>query len=89
MENVEIDVAGLKIKADFKVIEIMGDKDPYHALLIIYWEYKKYAIIDLKRDTMMFEANGIKVVYPLDLYLGPRCTEPVENNMESKDLDQL
>jgi hypothetical protein len=38
---------------------------------------------------MMFEADGIKVVYPLDLYVGPRYTEPVEKNMESYDLDQL
>jgi hypothetical protein len=30
---VEIDVAGEKTMADFEVIEIMGDKDPYLALL--------------------------------------------------------
>jgi hypothetical protein len=35
MENVEIDVAGVKTKADFKVIEIMGDKDSYPNLLRI------------------------------------------------------
>jgi hypothetical protein len=28
LENVEIDVAGVKTVADFEVIEIMGDKDP-------------------------------------------------------------
>jgi hypothetical protein len=67
----------------------MGDKDRYPSLLEIDWAYKNYAIIDLKKDTMMFEANGIKVVQPLDLYLGPRYTEMVENNMESYALDQL
>jgi hypothetical protein len=36
LENVEIDVAGVKTVADFEVIEIMGDKDPYPALLGIY-----------------------------------------------------
>jgi hypothetical protein len=30
---VEIDVAGVKKVVDFEVIEIMGDKDPYLALL--------------------------------------------------------
>jgi hypothetical protein len=30
---VEIDVSGVKIVVDFEVIEIMGDKDPYTALL--------------------------------------------------------
>jgi hypothetical protein len=34
LENVVIDVAGVKIVADFEVIEIMGDKDPYPALLV-------------------------------------------------------
>jgi hypothetical protein len=33
LDNVEIDVAGVKTVADFEVIEIMGDKDPYPALL--------------------------------------------------------
>jgi hypothetical protein len=33
LENVEIDVAGVKIVADFEDIENMGDKDPYLALL--------------------------------------------------------
>jgi hypothetical protein len=38
---------------------------------------------------MTFEADGIKFVQPLDLYLGPRYTEPVDNNMESDSLNQL
>jgi len=35
LENVEIDVVGVKTTVDFEVIQIMGDKDPYPALLII------------------------------------------------------
>ena len=38
---------------------------------------------------MTFEANGIKVVQPLDPYIGPIYTEPINNNMEGEDLDQL
>jgi hypothetical protein len=67
----------------------MGDKDPYIALLGIDWAYDNYAVIDLKRDTMTFEANRIKLVQPLDLYVGPRYTKTTENNMEGDDLDQL
>ena len=89
MENVEIDVAGVKTTTDLEVIEIMGDKDPYPVLLEIDWAYDNYDIIDLKRDTMKFEANGIKVVHPLDPYLGPRYIEPVDHNMELEALDQL
>ena len=86
LEDVEVDVAGVKTIVDFEVIEIMGDKDPYPALLRIDLDYENYVFIDLKRDTMMFEADGIKVFQPLDPYLGPRYTEPVDNNMESKVL---
>ena len=83
----EIDVAGLKTVADFEIIEIMGDKDPYSALLGIDWACDNYVVIDLKKDTMTFEARGIKVVQPLDPYVGPRYTKPTENNMEGEDLD--
>jgi hypothetical protein len=48
MENVEIDVAGVKTTADFKVIEIVVDKDPYPLLLEIEWAYDNYVIIHLK-----------------------------------------
>ena len=67
----EIDVAGVKIVDDFEVIELMGDKDPYPTLIAIDWAYDNYAVIDLKKYTMTFEADGIKVVQPLDSYVGP------------------
>jgi len=71
LEHVEVDVARVETKTNFEVIEIMGDKDPYPDLLGIDWAYENYAVIHLKRDTMTFEAYRIKVVQPLDLYLGP------------------
>jgi hypothetical protein len=89
LENVEIYVAEVNTVVDFEVIEIMGDKDPYPIMLGIDWAYNNYALIDLKRDTMTFEADGIKVVQPLDQYVGPRYTKPTDNNMEGEDLDQL
>jgi hypothetical protein len=49
----------------------MGDKDPYPALLGIDWDYENYVVIDLKKDTMTFEEDGIKVFQPLDPYVGP------------------
>jgi hypothetical protein len=36
---------------------------------------------------MTFEVDGIKVVQPLHMYLGPRYIEPMDNNMESEVLD--
>jgi hypothetical protein len=89
LEDVEVDVVGVKTIAYFEVNEIMGDKDPYPALLGIYWAYENYVFIDLKRDTMMFEADGVKLVQPLDPYMGPGYIELVDNNMESEVLIQL
>jgi hypothetical protein len=89
LENVEIDVVGVKTTTEFEVIELMGDTDPYPALLRIYWEYDNYAIIDIKRDTMKFEEDGIKIFQPLDPCLGPRYVEQVDHNMDSEALDQL
>jgi hypothetical protein len=45
LKNVEIDVAGVNIVVVFEVIEMMGDKDPYHVLLGIDWAYNKYVVI--------------------------------------------
>ena len=87
LENVEINVEGVKKMSDFEVIEIMGDKDPYPTLLDIDWAYDNYVVIDLKKYTITFDADGIKVVQPLDPYVGPRYTEPIDNNMEGEDLD--
>ena len=49
LEEVEVEVAGVKTYTDFALIDIMGDKDPYLALLGIDWAFENYAVIDLKK----------------------------------------
>jgi len=49
MQNVEVDLGGVKIVADFEVIEIIGEKYMYLALLGIDWAYESYFIIDIKK----------------------------------------
>jgi hypothetical protein len=46
-------------------------------------------VIDLKKESMTSKVDGMKVVQPLDLYLGPRYTEPSEYNMEPNVLDHM
>jgi hypothetical protein len=75
--------------ADFEVIEIMGEKNPYPSLLGIDWAYENYAIIDLKKETMTFELDGMRVTQPLDPYQGPRYTEPIDDTLEPDVLDQV
>lgn len=55
----------------------MGDKDPYPTLLGIDWAYENYAIIDLKKELIIFEVEGMQVIQPLDPYQGPRFIETV------------
>ena len=52
--------------ADFKVIQIVDDTDPYPALLILDWAIDMDGIINLKKWRMEFENNGTKVIIPLD-----------------------
>ena len=54
----EVDLVGVKTVAIFEVISIMDEKDPYPALLGIDWVFYNGTIINLKRDTMTFEADG-------------------------------
>ena len=57
----------------------MGDKDPYLPLLGINWAFENYAIIDLKKELMIFEDGEVRVTQHLDLYQGPRYTETVDS----------
>lgn len=58
LEYVEVDIAIVNTYVYFKVIDIMGDKDPYSSLLDIDWTFENYSTIDLKREAITFEADG-------------------------------
>ena len=47
--SVPIDLDGVSTLADFEVIEIIDDSNPYLALLGIEWAMENAAIINLKR----------------------------------------
>ena len=46
--NVPVDIDGVSTLADFEVIEIIDDSNPYPALLDIEWELDNHAVINLK-----------------------------------------
>lgn len=74
LSSVPVDLDGVRNLADFKVIEIIDDSTPYPALLGIDWAFENKAIINLKKKSMSFEGNGIRVIGPLDSALGSRYT---------------
>ena len=49
LPKVMVDIAGARILADFEVIEIVEDADPYPALLGLDWEMDMGGIISLKK----------------------------------------
>ena len=75
--------------ADFEVIEIIDDSTPYPALLGIDWAFENQVIINLKKKTMSFEGNGIRVIGPLDPALGPRYTELITVEEEAHNIDTV
>ena len=74
MSSILVDLDRVHNLANFEVIEIIDDSTPYPTLLGIDWAFDNQAIINLKKKTMSFEGNGIRVIGPLDPALGPRYT---------------
>jgi hypothetical protein len=66
LENVHVDIDGIRTFADFKVIEIVDDSCPYPELLGIDWAFKNLIVVDLKKRIMTIEGNGLKFIAPLD-----------------------
>ena len=89
LSNVPVDLEGVSNLADFKVIEIIDDSTPYPMLLGIDWAFRNQAIINLKKKTMSFKGNGIRVIGLLDLALGPRYTELVTAEEEARHIDTI
>ena len=68
---------GISTLADFEVIEIIDDSNPYPALLGIEWAMANAAVINLKKRQMTFEGKGMRFIVPLDPSQGERYTEPL------------
>ena len=81
-----VDIIGVRVLADFEVIEIVEHADPYPALLGLEWEIDMGGVINLKKRSMVFESKGTHVIVPLDLVEGARYTEPA---YEEEELDHI
>ena len=68
--KITVDIAGVKARVKFEVIEIVEYADPYPALLGLDWAIDMGSIINLKKRSMVFENNGTRVIVPLDLTEG-------------------
>jgi hypothetical protein len=54
-----MNIDGVHSVAEFEVIEIMDDSQPYLALMGLEWEFDNHAIINLKRREMIFQVGDL------------------------------
>ena len=64
LPRVPIDIDGVNNLADFEVIELIDDSNPYPSLLGIEWAMENAAVINLKKRQMTFEGNGLCIIIP-------------------------
>ena len=80
--NVPVDIDGVCTVADFEVIAIIDDNNPYLALLGIEWAMANAAVINLKKKQMTFEGKELRVILPLDPSQGARYIELLRNKYQ-------
>jgi hypothetical protein len=78
--GIPVNIDGVCSIADFEVIEIVDDSQPYPTLMGLEWAFDNQEIINLKRREMIFEVGDLKVTMPLDPTEGKRYIEPTKGN---------
>lgn len=78
LQGVIVDIEGASALADFEVIMIMDDSNPYLALLGINSATDMNGIINLKKKSMVFEKKLLHMVVPLDPAKDPTIQNPSE-----------
>lgn len=84
-----MDIEGVSALADFEVIEIVDDNNPFPMLLGIDWATDMSGVINLKKRKMIFEKKSLHIIVPLDPAEGSRYTEPVHDYESDDDLDYI
>ena len=89
LSQVPINIEGLRTFADFEVINIVDDTNPYPALLGIDWAIYNHIIINFKKRILSFEDDEMRVVSPIDPQDGQRYVELVNNEGQGDYLDHI
>ena len=80
LEQVEVNIEGVKTKVDFEVIEIMDDSNPYPSFFGIDWEFDNNVVLNLKKRQMSFDTDTLHMITPLYLNEGNIYNEPVDDD---------
>ena len=66
VSNLDIDVEGMRIHANFDIIEVVNGEFSYLSLLGVGWANDTMAVINFKKRMMTFENQNIRVITPMD-----------------------
>ena len=81
-----MDIEGASALADFEVINIVDENNPYPVLLGIDWATNTNGVINLKKRKMIFEKKSLCVVVHLDPTEGSCYTKLVRDCHSDEDL---
>ena len=84
-----INVEGLCTYANFEVINIVDDTNPYLTLLGIDWAIEIQTIINFKKMIISFEDEEMRVISPIDPFEGKIYVQPVYDEGKVDYLDQI
>lgn len=88
--GVMIDIEGVSALADFEVIEIVDNSNPYPMILGIDLVIDMNWVINLKKRMMSFEIKSLIVIVPLDPMKGACYTKAIRDYIESdNEIDQI
>jgi hypothetical protein len=74
--GVTINIYGVRSVANFEVIDIMDNIQPYLVFLGLDWAFDNHTIINFNKREMIFGVGGLKVTTPLDPTEARRYAEP-------------
>lgn len=87
LQGLTIDIEGTSALADFEVIQIVDDNDPYPTLLGIDCDTDMNGVIILKKKNILFEKKSLHVIVTLDPAKGSCYIELVHDYKSDDDLD--
>lgn len=81
LSGVPVDLDRVRSLAEFEVIDIIDDSNPYPALMGIEWALDNNVVINLKKRQMTFEDGKNRITTPIDPE-GHKYVEPVRDDRE-------
>jgi len=79
LQGVTVDIEGMSALADFEVIEIVDDSNPYPMLLGIDWASDMNRVINPRKKKMICEKKSLRIIVPLNPAEGSHYTELVHD----------